>query len=117
MSKFLADENFPHPSFRLLVAEGVNVLHVGIDFPSISDNSVIKIASDEQRILLTLDSDHGELIFGRGIEPPPGVIYFRIPRYRPAFLGEMLLDLISKNTRFEGLFTVVMLTSIRQRPL
>jgi hypothetical protein len=30
MIRFIADENFPHPSFFWLQENGVNVVHVGI---------------------------------------------------------------------------------------
>lgn len=117
MSRFIADENFPHPSFKLLVSKGFDVLHVGLDFPSVSDDRVIQIAIEEQRILLTLDRDHGRLIFTRKVPAPPGVVYFRIPQYRPDFLGEVFAELISSGVEFEGFFTVVRPEGIRQRPL
>jgi len=43
MNRFLADENFPFPSFRLLVDKGIDVIHVGIDAPSIDDVSVCRL--------------------------------------------------------------------------
>lgn len=61
--KWLADENFPYPSFHLLLQHGQDVVHVGTDFPSISDERVLEICREEGRILLTFDRDYGELIF------------------------------------------------------
>jgi predicted nuclease of predicted toxin-antitoxin system len=63
MSPFLADENFPHPSFRLISTVGIDISHVSFDLPSISDITVLRIVRDKQRVLLTLDADYGELIF------------------------------------------------------
>jgi hypothetical protein len=53
MNKFLADENFPFPSFRLILENGIDIVHVGIEFPSISDKAVIEKASKESRVLIT----------------------------------------------------------------
>ena len=71
----------------------------------------------QNRLLLTPDRDHVELIFSRVEPAPPGVIYFRIPRYRPAYIGELLLDLLSAGVVLEGFFTVVNAHGVRQRKL
>ncbi len=63
MSGYIADENFPYPSFEFLLSNGIDIIHVGTQFPSIADYDVIEIAVKENRLLITLDRDHGELIF------------------------------------------------------
>lgn len=117
MSSFIADENFPFPSFRLLVSNGIDVIHVGTDYPSISDINVLQIAKEQNRILLTFDKDHGELIFTGKVSPPHGVVYFRLERYSPDKPGRMLLDLIVSGTEFDGFFTVVKLSGAKKRAL
>ncbi len=115
MSKYLADENFPVPSYRFLLENGVDIVHVGVDFPSISDRSVIDKANEDGRLIITLDRDHGDLIFSRKAEAPIGVVYFRLPKYRPTELGERMLVLIKEGFRFEDHFTVIAPNGIRQR--
>lgn len=117
MNRFIADENFPHPSFRLLTGNGVDVVHVGIDSPTIDDPSVLRLAVEQSRILLTLDRDHGELVFRHLVAPPPGVVYFRLIKFRPDELGSELLRLIRLDFKFEGFFTVVGRKIVRQRTL
>ena len=117
MNRFLADENLPFPSFRLLADKGIDITHVGIDAPSIDDVSVLKIAKDEGRILLTFDRDHGELIFTKSVEPPPGVVYFRLTDYRPESPGQRLLKILESGTDLNGFFTVVGITGLRRRAL
>lgn len=115
--KWLADENFPYPSFHLLLQHGLDVIHVGTDFPSITDARVLEICREESRILLTFDRDYGDLIFRQKMVPPPGVVYFRIREYTPKTVGIELIDLIAHGLKAEGQFTVVKETGIKQRPL
>jgi predicted nuclease of predicted toxin-antitoxin system len=117
MTPFLADENFPHPSFVLLKKNAIDVIHVGLESPTIDDKAVLQLAIERSRILLTLDTDHGELIYRHRVASPPGIVLFRIPRYRTEDLGHELLRLIALNFNFEGLFTVVGQDTVRQRPL
>ncbi len=60
---FLANENFPKPSPLLLREKGFVVKSIQEDFPGISDPEVMKITTRENLIILTFDSDYGELIF------------------------------------------------------
>ena len=115
--KWIADENFPFPAYQLLCDDGLDIIHVGTDFPSITDPRVIEIAREESRILLTFDRDHGDLIFTGKARPPIGVVYFRLRQYRPDTPGKILLELIGHQTKFERFFTVVKPSGIKQRLL
>lgn len=53
---FLADENFPVPSYLYLLENGYDIKHIGIINASISDEEVIILAIQEERILLTFDA-------------------------------------------------------------
>lgn len=114
--RFLADENFPRPSIDLLVAGGHDVAIVLRRTPSVEDDEVAERASSEQRILLTFDSDFGEMIFRHGLERPPSVVYFRLDPQEPSQPAALLADITQ---RFEiiGMFTTVEEASVRQRPL
>lgn len=61
----------------------------------------------EQRILLTLDRDYGELIFSQGHRATPAVVYFRSFPSAPDQAAIDLLDLISEGTIFIGMFTTI----------
>ena len=114
--RFLADENFPRPSVELLVAAGHDVASVLRRTPPVEDEEVAERASSEQRVLLTFDSDFGEMIFRRGLERPPSVIYFRLDPQTP-FQPAMLATDIVKRFEVIGMFTIVEDASVRQRPL
>ncbi|MDX2247575.1 MAG: DUF5615 family PIN-like protein [Bacteroidia bacterium] len=95
--------------------QGYDIVHIGAVAPSITDEAVMQLAIQEQRIIITFDRDYGHLVFGEGYRPP-GVIYLRIQDYDPDYPGIFLHSLIeSENLSFEGQFTVVSENSIRQR--
>jgi len=75
--RFLANENFPLPSIRLLRDNGHFVKSISSDAPGIRDTEVIEIALNEKLIILTFDKDYGEIIFRYGASLPPSVIIFR----------------------------------------
>lgn len=78
--KLLANENFPKASVLLLRNLGYRITSIGEDSPSISDKSVMEIAENEQRIILTFDRDYGELIYKYNYKPSQGVIYLRLDK-------------------------------------
>lgn len=113
---FLANENFPVPSIHFLRHLGYDVKSVWEDSPSIDDASVMQLARIEGRIILTFDSDYGELIYREGLTSPAGIIYLRFVPTHPTDAGERLAQLLS-SLNFSGMFTVVSDKAVRQRPL
>ena len=75
--KFLANENVPLPSVRILQKAGYDVLAITEESPGIEDNEVLAWAVSGKRVILTFDRDYGELIYRLGLTPPSGVIYLR----------------------------------------
>jgi predicted nuclease of predicted toxin-antitoxin system len=105
--KFLADENFPVSSIALLRTRGFDVASIREDSRGVSDDVVLQRAVSEQRILLTLDRDYGELIFSQGHQAPPAVVYFRTFPSAPDQAAVDLLDLIADGTVLLGMFTTI----------
>jgi predicted nuclease of predicted toxin-antitoxin system len=60
---FLANENFPVVSIKLLRNAGHDVASVIEETPGNKDRGVLKRAHEENRIVLTFDRDYGELIY------------------------------------------------------
>ena len=117
MINFLANENIPNASVKMLTAGGLDVVSVSSDFPSIKDDAVIRHASIENRVILTFDRDYGELIFKRRIQPPLGVVYFRLGSYQPEDPAQIILKSFESDFNFAGFFTVITKTNIRQRKI
>jgi predicted nuclease of predicted toxin-antitoxin system len=114
--KLLANENFPQASVRYLRDKGYDITAIGEDNPSIKDDTVMSIAMQEDRAILTFDRDYGELIFKHNYKPAKGVIYLRKFDYEPLEPGLLIERLISEgDIDFDNALTVVDGGGIRQR--
>lgn len=81
--KFLVDENVGFSLIKYLREQGYDVKSVSELFPSRDDISIIQIAYQEERILVTNDKDFGYLIFKANF-PPPSIILFRFNEEIPS---------------------------------
>lgn len=115
--RLLANENFPAPSVHYLRDKGYDVASVSEGGGGLSDPEVLAQAVTEQRWIVTFDRDYGELIFARGLTPPPAVILFRMRSYRPDMPGRFLAALFESDSEFEGHFVVLDEADFRKRPL
>lgn len=113
---YLANENFPAPSINFLRSKGLKIKSIQEESPGISDSEVILIAQTQNLIILTFDSDYGEIIFRYSSLSPPTVIYFRNKGSDPFFAGNALFSLLQNpNFQVSNSFIVVEKNSIRQR--
>ena len=113
---FLANENFPRPSTLLLREHGFVVKSIQEDNPGVLDEEVIEIALKLNLIILTFDSDYGELIFKYSKDNPPAVVFFREKGIVPEFAGSSLISLLSNSQiSLSESFTVIEVNNIRQR--
>ncbi len=103
---------------ELLFSEGLDISYVASGHAGITDKEVIQTAINENRIIITLDRDYGELVFRHGLKPAAGVIYLRLFEFDPELPARLILGIIkdSKLT-FSGKFTVIDHNGIRQRNL
>ena len=118
MLLLLADEHIPGLSVQLLVEAGHDVVEIAEYFHSTADVDIVAIANLEGRIIVTCDSDFGELIFKHGVKCETGVIYLRLGKFKPDEPAKLILFRLNEmNTVFEGSFTVLTRETIRQREL
>ncbi|HET8861378.1 DUF5615 family PIN-like protein [Marivirga sp.] len=114
--KYLANENVPFSSITYLKSKSYDIKAIGVDDPSITDDQVMQIAIDENRTIITYDSDYGELIFKHGYKPQAGVIFIRIQLTEPLETAKILEELLTKQTiSFEHTLTVIDSNTIRQK--
>jgi len=105
---FLANENFPCPSTKILRKNGFIIKSIQEDSPGISDPEVMQIAIELNLIILTFDSDYGELIFKYAKDNPPGVVYFREKGNHPEFAALSLISVLAnRDIVLPGAFTVI----------
>jgi len=117
MMRILADENFPRLSVQELRRLGHDVLWVRTDMPGISDSAMLARAQDEQRLLVTLDKDFGELTFRLKLSAMYGVILFRMTMSDPRIVPVNMANIIESRSDWVGHFSVVEDDRIRMRPL
>lgn len=116
--RWLADENIPRALVSALRALGHDVLEAGKCSPGTADLALLSMARDQDRILISFDRDHGDLIFGQGVPPPRAVVYLRLQPPLPEHLHTFASTLAALGTdALIGYFTVVSLHGLRQRPL
>lgn len=74
------------------------------------------MARDTEAILVTLDRDHGELVFTHSVSPPSAIIFLRA---RPADMESpaLLVGQLLQRPDLLGGFWVIDATSVRRRPL
>ncbi len=114
--KLLANENFPLKSVNLIREAGFDILAISSYFSGILDSEVMKIAIDENRLILTFDRDYGELVFKKGYKPSAGIIYFRWDSFFPEEPGEYFIKLCNESKmQFNNMLTVISKDNIRQR--
>ncbi len=115
---FLANENFPLSSIRLIREAGHRVVSIAQEAPGSKDEIILKLAHAEGLIILTFDRDYGELIYRHKALPPPGVVYLRLTPVSPSEPAEILLNIINRNVlSFIDTFTIVERGRVRQRML
>jgi len=113
--KMLADENFPATVIVALRRRGHDVTAVTEAFPGVSDTRVLAAAVTDQRLLLTLDRDFGDLIFHHGNPAPAGVILFRLGGSDPQEDNRRMIQTLEQPEQWVGRFTTVTDTLIRSR--
>jgi predicted nuclease of predicted toxin-antitoxin system len=113
--KFLADENCDFAVVRALRAAGYDVLAVAELTPRAKDSTVIRIARDDERVLLTEDKDFGQLVYAGG-HRTSGVILLRYPAPARGQLAKDVVKFVKKQSEsISGGFVVMQPGQIRIR--
>ena len=115
--RFLANENFPGDAVTSLRAASHDVAWIRTDSPGASDRIVLERAVYEQRVLLTIDKDFGELAWRFGLPAQCGIVLLRVPMPSPRVVGKTIAQILVERSDWEGYFSVVEPGRIRMRPL
>ncbi len=113
--KLLADENLHSQIVAWLRSRGHDVLYAAETLRQMSDEELLAIARNEERVLITDDKDFGELVFHRGLISR-GVILVRLQMPTIAERLERLSQIWGDvEAQAEGKFIVVSDTRVRVR--
>lgn len=115
--RILADESVDGPLVAGLRTLGHDVVWAAEQSRGASDEALVTLARDDNRVIITSDRDFGELVFRRGARPP-GVVLLRIrSRSASALLRAFQEHWPTVEARLPGHFIVFSRGRIRVRPL
>ena len=76
--RFLANQNVPGPVVAALRERGHDVAWIKETMPGAEDPAVLALAQAEERVVVTSDTDFGELAFRSRLPAQCGVILIRL---------------------------------------
>jgi predicted nuclease of predicted toxin-antitoxin system len=118
MPTFVADEHVPFETIRILREAGFVVISVREDYRGMKDKQILQLADKNSAVVITSDSDFGDMIFRDKVPFSSGLIYFRLSHYQTDEMAKMLLYRIREyGDEFNNRFTVISRRRFRQRPL
>lgn len=115
--RLLADENVPKATIEALRAEAFDVAWIREVAPGSSDRAVVARAILEDRVVVTLDKDFGELAFRAGLPATSGVVLVRPAVPLPDRITALALAALRSGRPVRGMFVVVDDAGVRERPL
>ena len=105
--QFLLDENVPRSLARALSTRGHDAMLLPDTLRGAPDRDVIGEAARSGRILVTLDTDFGTLVFLRRRRPPPAVVLIRLPPAELLPRLEAVVAAIEQHAAGTGMFVVL----------
>jgi predicted nuclease of predicted toxin-antitoxin system len=86
--------------------------------PGAPDAEILRLATTDDRVLLTFDKDYGELAHSvEATAKPAGIILIRGPVPRTRDACRALVAVITERDDWAGHFSVILPGRIRRRPL
>lgn len=112
--KLLLDENIGLKVYYELKKKGYHVQSVILKHRGIPDEEVIKLASEEHKIIVTMDKDFGYLAQSY---KPPGVIILRLKNPNIYNRIKLILKILNLKEKLYGYIIIASETRMRKRPL
>ena len=101
----------------MLRAAGHSVAYAAEESPRTEDAELLDQAMREGRVLITLDTDFGDLVYLVGRPASCGIVLFRIARVPAAERPAFIVNVLTARTDWHGRFSVVDERNIRSRSL
>ncbi|MCS6977699.1 MAG: DUF5615 family PIN-like protein [Gemmatales bacterium] len=111
----VADENVDRSIVERLRKDGHVVDWIAELSPSVTDDEVLRQASESGSVLVTADKDFGELVYRRGLSHH-GVILIRLEGLDNAVKAEIVSQVLRDNAaELPGAFAVILPDCVRIR--
>lgn len=117
LMRILANENIPGPVVRELRQRGHDVVWARETLRGEADHVLLSLAQTDERLIVTCDTDFGELAFHAGLPATCGVVLLRIPWTEPFADNRFAVSTLTGRESWTGIFAVVERDRIRVRPL
>jgi predicted nuclease of predicted toxin-antitoxin system len=112
---FVADENIESAIVGRLREDGHDVVWIAEYEPGTTDDRVLAIAEEQQRLLITGDADFGEIVFRQG-RSAAGVVLLRLTGLTPDRKAAIVSEVLAKYlVDMQGAFSVVAPAQVRIR--
>ena len=95
-----------------LRSKGIDIIPINELTSGVSDESVLEAANKQNRVLITFDSDFGELIFRQKLKAR-GVILLKFAPKSPQQVVDTTLNVLKTQAKIEGHFLIVKEKKIR----
>lgn len=105
--RFLANENVPGPVVAALREQAHEVFWIKESMPGAQDPVVLAHAQTEQRIVVTLDKDFGELAFRSWLPARCGVVLIRLDWKDPDSDNRVVVAALTSRDDWAGNFAVI----------
>jgi predicted nuclease of predicted toxin-antitoxin system len=115
--RFLLDENVPRELAWALAANGHDALELPVAMRAAADGDVLDLATRDRRVLVTLDTDFGTLVFLHGKAPPPAVVLIRLQASELVKRVATAAAALEQAANSPGVFVVIDALGVRVRPL
>lgn len=113
--KILADENIEREFIEALRESDFDVLSVRESYTGVADDEILQVAVSEKAVILTYDTDFGELIFRFGWKSH-GVVLLRLSGLNfVEKINKTIFALRKHEAEFENAFTVISENAVRIR--
>lgn len=113
--KILADENIEREFIEALRENDFNAVSVRENYIGIADDEILQVAENENAVILTYDTDFGELIFRYSLKSR-GVILLRLSDLSLAEkVGKTIVAIREHESELENAFTVISENLVRIR--
>ncbi len=111
--KLLADENIEREFIEALREADFDVLSVRESYTGFADDEILQVAVNEKAVILTYDTDFGELVFRFSLKSN-GVILLRLSGLSlTEKIDKTILAIREHENELENTFTVVSENSVR----
>ena len=96
--RFLANENLPGPVVTALRERGHDVIWIKESMPGAEDTEVLDLAQAEQRVVVTSDTDFGELAFRSRLPAQCGVVLIRLDWTEPSADNQVVVSALTSRS-------------------